>query len=90
MTPTTSTSRLQHRGEDYWSGVKTTVAEALSDAFEVLACADGESHELAMSVYMSRMAERHVTVDAAQDALRFLEGEGVVKFTAIGNIQTAA
>lgn len=68
--------------------VKSTPAQAVKDALEVLQAVGGAS--MRMHDFVAAMQERGVTVSAAQDVLRMLAGRGLVTFTAVGDVTLAA
>jgi hypothetical protein len=64
--------------------VKETPAQAMDDAVGVLREAHGRP--LSMREFIDAMEARGVTVSAAQDALRLLEGRGSLSFSKVGNL----
>ena len=68
----------------YAATVKATPAQAMEDALTVLREAHGRS--LPMREFMDAMEARGVTVSAAQDALRLLEGRGNLSFSRVGDL----
>lgn len=69
------------------AAIKSTPAEAESDAIEVLTQAEGNT--LRINDFVRAMQARGVTVSAAQDTLRVLAGRGLVTFTPVGNVSLA-
>ena len=64
---------------------KETVAEALDDAFAVVNAING-ARRMPTTMFIQKMVEKGVTVTAAQDSLRFLEGTGAETLDTIGEI----
>lgn len=75
--------------------IKTTAAEALDDAFEVInehlrTTAHSEHQDLSLDEFVSEMTARNVSVSAAQDVLAFLQQTGAIDLLANGRIRSAA